>query len=232
MVFGQIAVDEKSNEITAIPKLLEMLALVGSVVTIDAMGCQKSIAKKIVDLNGDYIFSLKGNQGTLHKDVKLFMDDAITNSSAERSIDTNGNHGRIETRTVCYSEDVNWLQSLGSWAKLSSLVAVDSRRTINGQTTTERRYFINSITGSDAQRIGRMIRTHWHVENKLHWSLDVSFGEDSCRIRKGFGAENVSRLRRIALNLLKNEKSSKRGIKIKQQKAGWSEAYLEKVLKI
>lgn len=233
MVFGQIATDEKSNEITAIPKLLEMLVLDGSVVTIDAMGCQKKIAKQIKDSGGDYIFSLKGNHGTLHEEVKLFMDDAIANNgSYDYSCDTDGGHGRVEIRRVWYSENIEWMQDRQQWSGLASLATVESQRTSGDKVSTERRYFISSLSGTNAQAIGQMIRSHWGIENKLHWSLDVSFGEDQCRIRKGFGAENASRLRRIALNLLKHEKTAKCGIKIKQHKAGWDEKYLQKVLGI
>ena len=233
MVFGQVATDEKSNEITAIPKLLEMLVLDGSVVTIDAMGCQKKIAEKIKESNGDYVFSLKGNQGTLHEEVKLFMDDAITNGGDyDYNHTTDGGHGRVEIRKVWYSQDIQWIQDRKDWLGLSSLIAVESQRIIGDKVSTERRYFISSLSGIDAETIGQMIRSHWGIENKLHWSLDVSFGEDDSRIRKGFGAENVSRLRRIALNLLKQEKTAKCGIKIKQHKAGWDEKYLQKILGI
>ncbi len=233
MVFGQIATDEKSNEITAIPKLLEMLVLDGSVVTIDAMGCQKKIAEKIIGGNGDYVFSLKGNHGTLHEEVKLFMDDAIANRGCyDYSFDTDGGHGRIETRKIWYSQNVQWMKDIKGWPGLSSLIAVESRRVTGEKVSTERRYFISSLSGKDAQSLGQIIRDHWGIENKLHWSLDVSFSEDDCRIRREFGAENFSRLRRIALNLLKQEKTLKRGIKAKQHKAGWDEQYLLKVLQI
>jgi predicted transposase YbfD/YdcC len=233
MVFGQIATDEKSNEITAIPKLLEMLVLEGSVVTIDAMGCQKKIAEKIVDGGGDYIFGLKGNHGTLHEEVKLFMDDAIANNGGyDYSSEISGDHGRIETRKVWYSQDVQWMTDMKDWPGISSLIAIESQRVQGDTTAVERRYFISSLSGKNAKSIGQMIRGHWGIENKLHWSLDVSFGEDNCRIRKDFGAENFSRLRRIALNLLKQEKTLKRGIKAKQHKAGWDEQYMLKVLHI
>jgi predicted transposase YbfD/YdcC len=233
MVFGQIATEEKSNEITAIPKLLEMLVLEGSVVTIDAMGCQKKIAETIQSSGGDYIFSLKGNHGTLHDEVKLFLDDAIANGG-EDDYDhaTNGGHGRIEVRKVWYSENVHWIQDRQQWPGLSSVAAVESQRTVGGKTSIERRYFISSLSNIDAEIIGRMIRSHWGVENNLHWTLDVSFGEDNCRIRKDCGAENFSRLRRIALNLLKQEKTAKCGMKAKQHKAGWDEQYMLKVLQI
>ena len=142
MVFGQVATDEKSNEITAIPKLLETLVLDGSVVTIDAMGCQKKIAEKIIGNNGDYIFSLKGNHGTLHEEVKLFMDDAIANSdNDDYNCDTDGGHGRVEIRKVWYSEHVQWIHDLKEWPGLSSLVTVESQRTIGNETGSERRYF-------------------------------------------------------------------------------------------
>jgi predicted transposase YbfD/YdcC len=233
MVFGQIATDEKSNEITAIPKLLEMLVLEGSVVTIDAMGCQKKIAEKIKESKGDYIFSLKGNHGILHEEVKLFLDDAIANGGdTDYNHTADGGHGRIEIRKVWYSENVQWMRDRQQWQGLSSLVAVESQRTIGGRVSTERRYFISSLSGINAEIMGQMIRSHWGVENTLHWSLDVSFGEDDCRIRKDFGAENFSRLRRIALNLLKQEKTTACGIKAKQHKAGWDEKYMLKVLKI
>jgi predicted transposase YbfD/YdcC len=221
MVFGQIATNEKSNEITAIPKLLEMLVLEGSVVTIDAMGCQKKIAEKIKQSSGNYIFSLKGNHGSLHNDVKLFLDDAIANGGDyEYHHTTDGGHGRVEIRKVWYSQNVQWIQDRQQWAGLSSVAAVESQRTMAGKTSTERRYFISSLSDVNAETMGRMIRSHCGVENKLHWMLDVSFGEDNCRIRKDFGAENFSRLRRIALNLLKQEKTAKCGVRAKQQKAG------------
>jgi len=208
LVFGQVATDEKSNEIT-------------------------KIAEKITDKNADYIFSLKGNHGTLHEEVRLFMDDDIDSSdNCDYDCDTDSGHGRVEIRNVWYSENVQWIQDLKEWPGLSSLVTVESRRTIGDKTSSERRYFLSSLSGTNAESIGQMIRSHWGVENKLHWSLDVSFNEDDCRIRKGFGAENVSRLRRIALNLLKHEKTAKCGIKIKRHKAGWDEKYLEKLLGI
>lgn len=233
MVFGQVATDEKSNEITAIPKLLEMLVLDDSVVTIDAMGCQKKIAETIKESNGDYIFSLKGNHGTLHKEVQMFLDDAISHGGDyDYNHTTNGGHGRVEIRKVWYSQQVQWIPDRKDWPGLSSLVAVESQRIIGDEVRNERRYFISSLAGKDAKTIGQMIRSHWGVENKLHWSLDVSFGEDDCRIRKGFGAENVSRLRRITLNLLKREETAKCGIKAKRNKAGWDENYLKKLLRI
>jgi len=161
------------------------------------------------------------------------MDDFIANSTSEdHNSNTDGGHGRVEIRNVWYSENVKWIQELKEWPGLSSLITVELQRIIDNRTSSERRYFISSLSDTNAESIGQMIRSHWGVENKLHWSLDVSFGEDDCRIRKGFGAENVSRLRRIALNLLKHEKAANCGIKIKRHKAGWDEKYLEKLLGI
>lgn len=235
LVFGQIATEAKSNEITAIPKLLELLDITGAVISIDAMGCQKEIAAKIVENKADYVFSLKGNQGTLHDEVSWWLDQAIAGKMRDAELDhyrqVNKGHGRIETRQVWSTRQVDWFADRGQWAGLASLMAVDSERRLpDGTVQTERRYFISSLTRADAKTFAKLIRGHWQVENKLHWSLDISFNEDACRVRKGYGAENFSRLRRVALNLLRNEKTAKVGIKNKRLQAGWDENYLLKVL--
>jgi predicted transposase YbfD/YdcC len=235
LVFGQLATEAKSNEITAIPKLLELLDLRGAVVSIDAMGCQKEIARKVIAKGGNYLFSLKGNQSTMHEEVAWWLDQAIAGQVREVTLDYNQqvhkSHGRLETRQVWCTEQIDWFADRDQWAGLSSLIAVDGQRQwADGRIEKERRYFISSLQGVDAKTFGRLIRNHWQVENSLHWSLDVSFNEDASRIRNGYAAENFSRLRRIALNLLKRETTEKVGIKIKRLRAGWDEDYLLKVL--
>jgi predicted transposase YbfD/YdcC len=235
VVFAQMATEAKSNEITAIPRLLELLDLSGAVVSIDAMGCQKEIARAIVQGGGDYIFSLKGNQGTLHDEVSWWMDHAIAGQLREAKLDTckqvKKDHGRLETRQVWCVHQVEWFADRGQWEGLASFVVVDSERQFpDGRVEKERRYFISSLAKADAQRFGQLIRAHWQVENSLHWSLDVSFGEDASRLRNGHGAENFSRLRRIALNLLKRVTDEKMSIKSKRLRAGWDEDFLLKIL--
>jgi len=231
---GQLATDAKSNEITAIPKLLELLDLVGATVTIDAMGCQKDIAAKIVARGGDYVLAVKDNQPTLHEEIKLFLDDQIAVPSKAFTIhaheETDGGHGRIEIRRAWVTPNVEWFENLRDWPGLKCFAAVECERTANGKTTTERRYFISSLDGSDAQFLAAAVRSHWGIENKLHWVLDIAFREDESRIRKGHGAENLSRLRRIALNLLKRETTEKLGIANKRLLAGWDHDYLLKLV--
>lgn len=234
LVFAQLATEEKSNEITAIPKLLELLDLQGNTVTIDAMGCQKEIARQIIAQGGDYLLALKGNQGTFHEEVTLFLDRAIEEQFSEIPHDfheqTEKDHGRIETRRAWCTANVDWFEDRDQWPGLNSFAAVECERIVGEKTTCERRYFISSLAGFDAKETALAVRSHWGIENKLHWVLDVCFKEDDCRLRKGHGAENFSRLRRMALNLLKREKSEKLGIANKRLLAGWDHDYLLKLL--
>jgi predicted transposase YbfD/YdcC len=230
LVLGQQKVDDKSNEITAIPKLLMQLDITGAVVTMDVMGCQTKVAQQIIAQGADYMLSLKGNQGNLHKDVKLFFE-AESTCPAVGYESYDGGHGRIETRTVYASSAIGWLQGLHpQWIGLKSIVAVTAKRECNDKTTEETRYFISSMDASDPKRLGQVVRAHWGIENKLHWVLDYAFDEDSQRARLGNGAANMAVIRHIALNLLKSEKTAKVGVKNKRLNAGWDENYLLKVV--
>ena len=243
VVLGQLATDAKSNEITAIPKLLALLELAGTTVTIDAMGCQKAIAAQIIGQKAHYILAVKENQPALHAKVKSLMDEAILESFKGMEHDfhqsTDKGHGRIEKRKVWCTTEVKWLGETGkAWPSLHCLIVVESTREMPGTPpSVQRRYYISSHDGRDARSLGEGIRLHWGVENGLHWSLDVGMNEDQCRLRVKHGAENFSRLRRIALNKLKrweirkpNGKILKAGIRLKQQACGWSREFLIQAL--
>lgn len=236
LVLGQVKTGEKSNEITAIPELLKMLDLKGHIVTIDAMGCQKKIAQQIIEAGGDYVFNLKGNQSTLHEDVRLFIENDMDEKRvAKFCFDqhevVDGDHGRIETRRYWISEEISWLTQGKEWVGLKSIgmVEYESRDKRTGQREVERRCFISSLK-AQAKPFSDAVRMHWGVENGLHWCLDVGFNEDACRVRKDYAPENFSVIRHIALNLLKNEKTAKTGIKNKRLMAGWDPTYLAKLL--
>ena len=229
IVLGQRKVDDKSNEITAIPRLLEKLVLRGCIVTLDAMGCQREIAAAIIEKEADYVLALKGNQGILSDQVQESFRFLTVESMAQEN---DLGHGRVEKRTCSVISDLSLIEHKDQWGGLKSLIRIESER-FNKTTTEiekETRYFISSLSSS-AQCLNGYVRSHWGIENSLHWSLDVSFNEDHSRKRVGYAAENFSRLNRISLNLLKNEKTSKRGIKGKRLKAGWSNQYLIKILK-
>lgn len=235
MVLGQIKTDEKSNEITAIPELLKILDLEGCIVTIDAMGCQTEIVKNIVARGADYVISLKGNQGDLYDDVRDYLDWAEREKFKEIGFDycstLEKDHGRIEERRCFVTEEIQWLEQKDEWKNLRSIIMVEAiREVIGGAETVERRYFISSLEAK-AENALRAVRGHWAIENELHWCLDIGFREDECRVREAKSAENLATLRHIGLNLLKQEKSCKLGIKSKRKKAGWNESYLLKVLK-
>ena len=231
---GQVKVDDKSNEITAIPELLRLLDLKGCLVSIDAMGCQRDIAQKIVDAGGEYLLAVKGNQETLAEDVEQEFKHAQGDGFAHmdhlyRDVLDKG-HGRIERRQYWYTHDIQGLGTLERWPKLNGMVMCRATRTNHGETSVEDRYFITSSTHNDVVKISDAVRNHWSIENGLHWSLDVAFLEDHSRIRSGYAAENMAALRKIALNALKNNTSRKGGIKAKRLQAGWDNRYMEDIL--
>jgi predicted transposase YbfD/YdcC len=232
LVLGQVKTSEKSNEITAIPKLLKLLNLEDCIVTIDAAGCQKTIVTEIVEQKADYVLSLKGNQGTLHEDVKLYLDTESKKSNSHIACDTyetiEKEHGRIDTRRYWITEHIDWLETKEEWKGLKSLGFVESERLIDNITTKERRYFICSIE-ADAKKFCRAVRKHWYVENKLHWVLDVTFNEDGHQVKNSRAAQNLSMMRRLALNAVKQDKS-KGSLKTKMLRAGWNKKFLVKLL--
>ncbi|RME58222.1 ISAs1 family transposase [Candidatus Parcubacteria bacterium] len=235
LVLGQIKVNDKSNEITAIPQLLKALEVSGCIVTIDALGCQTEIAETIVDQGADYVLALKENQGRLYEDVKLLFDDLESSDYRAYSYDhvrtVNKDHGRMEIRecwTISDPEILCHLRGSEKWKHLKTVSRIRSQRQVGDKQSTEDRYHIASICG--AQRVLHAARSHWGIENKLHWVLDIAFDEDRHRLRKGHGPENFAILRHIALNLLKHETSLKRSIKGKRLVAGWNEDYLLKIL--
>ena len=231
LVLGQLKVADKSNEITAIPELLKTLDIAGCIVTIDAMGCQKAIARQIIEQHGDYVLALKANQETLADDVRALLDRLIaTNDGALDYYETSDeNHGRVEVRRYWTTSTLDPLRTRASWHKLQTIGAVEAERRANGETTIERRYYILSLP-NDAKMFGTAVRSHWQIENSVHWVLDIAFREDECRIRMGHGPENFAVLRHIALNLLRQETTFQGSIKSKRHRAGWNDSYLKKVV--
>jgi predicted transposase YbfD/YdcC len=244
LVLGQWKVADKSNEITAVPELLRVLELAGCIVTLDAMGCQKKIAREIVEADADYVLALKGNQEKVHEEVKSFLDATLDEKNRKRpqgahiakEVQTlkeyetvEKDHGRIETRRYYQSDHLDWFADKEKWEGLNSIGMVESLRDINGEVTRERRYYLCSLK-LDVETFARAVRSHWGVENKVHWIMDVSFREDQSRAREGYAAQNLAMLRRLALNLLRREKTKKRGIRAKMLNAGWDHPYLLKLL--
>ena len=232
LVLAHTQVSEKSNEITAIPKLLEILSIKGCIVSIDAMGCQKRIAKQIHDRNADYVLAVKGNQGNLHAEMINFFEQAeevaFEYIEHDRHKSYEENRGRKEERILYVTDQIDWLPMKDEWIGLRSLVYLITHREVEGKKTTERRYYISSMP-ADAQKQAKAVRNHWGIENKQHWMLDVGFHEDQCRIREKISGKNFATLRRLALNLLKKE-PTKAGIKRKRLRAGWDEKFLRKVI--
>jgi predicted transposase YbfD/YdcC len=232
LVLGQVKVGEKSNEIVAIPKLLRMLAIEGAVVTIDAMGCQRDIAQTIIDKKADYILALKGNQGTLQDDVKLFVDEqkAVDFNDAKVSRDktVDGDHGRIETREVTVVHDVEWLRERHDWPGLKSVVVVESTREVAGKIDREMRLYITSLVLL-ANQIGPMIRGHWMIENGLHWVLDMIFRDDECRVRTDNAPANFAIIKHIAYNLMRRA-ATKDSMRLRRKVAAWDDKFLASLI--
>lgn len=235
---GQLKVDDKSNEITAIPELLRMLEIAGCIITIDAMGTQKEIAQQIRAHQADYVLALKSNQGELYEEVKATFEHLINTRFCQQDQQWDKGHGRIESRK-CYvldlqAPDFDWIlsQDLEQWKDISSLVMIQATRWQGDQVQTQNRYYISSLSAQskDAQAFNHIIRTHWAIENQLHWTLDVVFKEDASRVRTGYADQNLSVIRRMALNLLKQDKSLKVGIQNKRMRAAWDNQYLIKIL--
>lgn len=234
LVLGQLATEAKSNEITAFPTLIELLDLKDAIVTIDAAGCQKEIAAKISEKGGDYVLALKGNQGNLHAEAENFFSQALQapeEAGCDHYVNEEKSRGRHEVREVWVTNEIEWLPQKKEWRDLKSLVCLRNTRIVKDKKSIEFRYYISSLSG-DAWKIGHAIRSHWSVENKLHWQLDISYGEDGCKVRKDNGAENFSVIRRVTLNLLKADKKTKSGIKNKRSKAGWDKDYMLQVLRM
>ena len=231
IVLGRTGVKEKSNEISAIPKLLEWLDLRGALVSIDAMGCQRNIADRILSRGGNYLLALKGNQGSLHEDVKDFFvrEDSSKVASIHTAETLDKGHGRIESRCCKVTQDIDWLQRDRAWPGLKSIATIRNTREIDGRVSCEVRYYIGSVE-ADPDKILQSVRSHWSIENRLHWVLDMSFGEDRSRIRKGNAPENMAVLRHFSLNLMQQAKTKRQSIKRLRKMAGWNDKILDNIL--
>jgi predicted transposase YbfD/YdcC len=229
LVLAQIATDDKSNEITAVPKLLALLTLQGTIVTTDALNCQRAIAQQIVERKGDYALALKGNQGTLHDDVRLLLDDPESKTSTSAPA-VHGDHGRVETRTATVCTDIGWLQKQHTWPGLAAIGKVERIRETTEKKTSETAYYLLS-TALTPERLNQVVRQHWSVENCLHWRLDVVMNEDQDRTRLGNGPHNLAVLRHMALNAMQKE-GSKGSLRGKFKRAGWDDIYLIRLLEM
>jgi len=232
LVLGQVKVAEKSNEITAIPKLLDMLAIEGAIVTIGAMGCRREIVTKIIDQKADYLLALKGNQGSLREDVEVFAAEqkargfADTTISQDTTID--GDHGRIETRATTVIHDIGWLQARHAWPGLNGVVMVESSREIGGKTEQETRFYITSLVML-AHLLGPVVRSHWSVENSLHWIMDMVFRDDECRVRTEHAPANFAAIKHMAQNLLRHA-PGKSSLRSRRKAAGWDDNFLASLI--
>lgn len=232
LLLGQRKVKNKSNEITAVPELLRVLELAGCIVTADALHCQRNIAKEIQEADAEYVLALKGNQGTAFTEVKAFLDEAITRKETHLATleTTDKEHGRLEVRRYWQTEKLDWFADRKEWEGLKSVGVVEARRTVGGKESVERRYYLSSLK-NDAAKFAKAVRGHWGVENSLHWVLDVVFGEDDSRARSGYAAENLAATRRLAINLLRRDKTCKRSLKGKLMRAAIDPDYLKLILK-
>ncbi len=232
LVLGQVKVAEKANEIVAIPKLLEMLAIEGAIVSIDAMGCQRAIAQKIIDKKADYVLALKGNQSTLREDVEVFVAEQKVNNFNDTAVSrhetVDADHGRIETRTTIVIHDVAWLQERHKWPGLKALVVVDSTREIGDKIERETRFYITSLLLLAIQ-MGPIVRSHWAVENSLHWVMDMVFRDDECRVRTEHAPANFTTIKHIATNLLRRD-SSKHSLRARRKVAAWDDDFLASLI--
>lgn len=228
LVLGQVKVAEKANEIIAIPKLLDMLAIEGAIVTIDAMGCQRDIAQKIIDKKADYVLALKGNQGSLREDVELFATEqkarGFTDTKVSQDTTIDGDHGRIETRTTTVIHDVAWLQQRHNWPGLKAVVMVQSTCESGGNLKRETRYYITSLVML-AHLLGPVVRSHWAIENSLHWVLDMLFRDDECRVRTNHAPANFTTIKHMALNLLRRP-AGNQSLRARRKAAGWDDQFL------
>jgi len=232
LVLGQVKVAEKSNEIVAIPKLLDMLAIEGAIVTIDAMGCQRDIAQKVIDKKADYVLALKGNQGSLKEDVELFVAEQKAKGFADTTIsqDTtvDGDRGRIETRATTVIHDAKWLQERHNWPGLKAVVVVESSREISGKIERETRYYITSLALL-AALLGPIVRGHWAIENSLHWVMDMVFRDDECRVRTNHAPANFITIKHMALNLLRRP-AGKQSLRGRRKAASWDDDFLASLI--
>jgi predicted transposase YbfD/YdcC len=234
LVLAQVKVDAKSNEIVAIPALLDLMAIEGAVITIDAMGCQRDIAEKIIAKKADYILALKGNQGTLHEDVEVFANDQKTRGFKDATVSTHktvdADHGRIETRNYTLIHDADWLQERHNWPGLKGILMVESQREYSDKVERETRFYITS-SSLEAQTLGPMIRSHWSIENSLHWVMDMTFRDDECRIRTEHAPANFTTLRHMAHNIVRKA-PGKDSLRLRRKTAAWDDDYLASLITV